>query len=103
MPGAGSDGLGDWEGSSKGRSEWIVPWEERGDEMRESQGQSLWNPSINPPQKRPLKGRQSRSENQKARFKDKEWSGLRANKKESSKAGLDNLELTSLEQQGVEE
>lgn len=49
-----------------------------GDEMRESQGQSLWRPSMNPPQKRPLKGlSESCSENQKAtcqkaRFKDKE-------------------------------
>lgn len=54
MPRAGSDELEieGWEGSLKGWSE----WEECRHEMRESQGQSLWNPSINPPQKRPLKG-----------------------------------------------
>lgn len=75
-------------GSLKGWSGWNVPWEKvHVAEMRESQGQSLWNPSVNTSSEETLKEMSERwSENQKAmcrkaRFKAKEWSGLKAKKR----------------------
>lgn len=88
-----------WEGSLKGWSEWIVPWEECGDEMRESQGQSLWNPSINPAQKRPLKGCQTagqKTKRQRVKRQDSRTRNGQVEGKQTSQKSLVKLVLMTL-------
>lgn len=81
------------------------------DEMRNSQGQSLWNPSINPPQRRPSKrcqrgGQKTRRESlERQEFKDKGMVRVEGKKGEAREgsAGLGDLEVASVEWQELEE